>query len=176
MAPHNIYRCSGDDELVAIAVTDDQQWLALCKALGEPAWATDDDLVTAAGRLAAEPTLSKHLAEWCATRSPEEVTDALWPRGVPAAPVVLPHAVIDLPQITARGFYEPVDHPLLGRLRLPGFPARFASRDEPFHARPAPLLGQDNGEVLRGLLGLSGDELATLADRHIIGEEPLAVP
>ena len=40
--------------------------------------------------------------------------------------------------------------------------------------QPAPTLGQFNAEVLGGLLGLTETEIASLADRGIIGTE--AVP
>src|SRR5258707_1339858 len=49
-APQNIYQCEGVDEFgradcwVAIAVANDQQWVALRQGLGNPAWALDPRL------------------------------------------------------------------------------------------------------------------------------------
>ena len=34
-APHDVFPCMGDDEWVAIAVTDDAEWKALCGVIGE---------------------------------------------------------------------------------------------------------------------------------------------
>jgi crotonobetainyl-CoA:carnitine CoA-transferase CaiB-like acyl-CoA transferase len=172
-APHGVYACCDDESWVAIAIADDRQWDIFRKVTGEPAWAGDARFDTAAGRLAHEADLDARVAAWCADRTPEEITELLWPAGVPAAPVVLPHAIVGLPQLVARRFWEPVVHPLIGELRLPAYPARFASRDLPFHTAPAPMLGQHNEEVLGGLLGLSAAELEELAAEHVIGTEPI---
>ena len=34
MSPHNVYRCAGDDEWVAIAVQSDEEWGRLCEVMG----------------------------------------------------------------------------------------------------------------------------------------------
>src|SRR5438067_2144237 len=52
-APQGVYRCAGEDRWVAVAVADDEQWLALRSALGDPPWAGDAALGSAAGRRAA---------------------------------------------------------------------------------------------------------------------------
>src|SRR3546814_8972376 len=33
-APHNAYRCTGDDRWIALDVGNDEQWRALCEVLG----------------------------------------------------------------------------------------------------------------------------------------------
>ena len=101
------------------------------------------------------------------------MVEALWPIGVPAAPLVPPHEVVSLPQTESRGFFETVTHPVIGPLRLPAFPARLASRTLPYHRGHAPLLGQDNRALLGGWLGLDDDELAALSDDGVIGSRPL---
>ena len=36
MAPHGCYRCQGDDEWIAIAVSNDEEWKAFCDAIDNP--------------------------------------------------------------------------------------------------------------------------------------------
>jgi crotonobetainyl-CoA:carnitine CoA-transferase CaiB-like acyl-CoA transferase len=172
-APHDVYPCQGFEEWVAISVTNNDQWVALRGGIGSPAWAMDPKFDTAEGRLAHEPELDKRLGEWCAARAPGEIVERLWPLGVPAADVVLPDQVLHLEQLRSRGFFETVDHPVGGRIEVPAFPARFKSRRRPYNAEPAPLLGQHNGEVLRGLLGLTDGDLEALEADSIIGTSPL---
>jgi crotonobetainyl-CoA:carnitine CoA-transferase CaiB-like acyl-CoA transferase len=167
-----VFRCAGDDSWVAIAVTTDEQWRTLRSLIDEP-WAMPPEYLTAPGRVEHQDEIGARLAAWCSARSAESISELLWPAGVPAAPVVLPHAVVDLPQLLARGFWQEVSHPVLGRLRLPGFPARFARAGTAFHGTPAPTLGQHNEDVLVGLLGLDEADLAGLAGRHTIGTSPL---
>jgi crotonobetainyl-CoA:carnitine CoA-transferase CaiB-like acyl-CoA transferase len=171
-APHGVYRTTGE-AWVAIAVMDDDQWTRLCDVVGMAGWRHDPSLATGAGRAAARERLDRDMAQWCATRSTDEVVEALWPIGVPAAPLVPPHEVVSLPQTESRGFFETVTHPVIGPLRLPAFPARLASRTLPYHRGHAPLLGQDNRALLGGWLGLDDDELAALSDDGVIGSRPL---
>jgi crotonobetainyl-CoA:carnitine CoA-transferase CaiB-like acyl-CoA transferase len=171
-APHGVYRTAGD-AWVAIAVMDDDQWSRLCDVVGHAEWRQDPTLATSEGRVAARERLDGGMAEWCGTRSTDEVVEALWPIGVPAAPLVPPHAVVSLPQTESRGFFEMVTHPVIGPLRLPAFPARLASRTLPYHRGHAPLLGQDNRALLGGWLGLDDAELAALGDDGVIGTRPL---
>ena len=114
---------------------------------------------------------------WCATSEVEAAVDELLTAGVPAAVVVVPRDIAFNPQLQARGFFEPVEHPVLGRIDVPAPPFRFASRvatGEPWLRRAAPVLGQHNDEVLAVELGLDGDELARLRADGIIGETMLS--
>ena len=172
-APHDVYRCRGVEQWVAISVTSDEQWTALRHGIGSPAWALDARFDTVAGRLAHEPELDERLGEWCLTRTPGEIVERLWPLNVPVADVVLPDQVLHLEQLRSRQFFEPVDHPVGGRFEVPAFPARFESRRRPYNAEPAPTLGQHNAEVLGGLLGLTDRELQELEAGAIIGTMPL---
>jgi crotonobetainyl-CoA:carnitine CoA-transferase CaiB-like acyl-CoA transferase len=111
------------------------------------------------------------LTDWCATRQADEIVAAMWARGVPAAKVSQPHEQADLPPLQARGFFENVTHPVTGAARHSGLPIKFSNGPAQLHRRHAPLLGEHNGEVLRGL-GLSDDDLATLEADGVIGRTP----
>jgi crotonobetainyl-CoA:carnitine CoA-transferase CaiB-like acyl-CoA transferase len=171
-APHDVYRCLGVEQWVAISVTSDEEWRALRGGIGSPPWALDTRFDTSAGRLAHETELDQHLGEWCAARTPSEIVDRLWRLNVPVADVVLPDQVLHLGQLRSRRFFEPVEHPVAGRFEVPAFPARFESRTAPYNQQPAPTLGQHNTEVLGGLLGLTDHELAMLESDGIIGTSP----
>jgi crotonobetainyl-CoA:carnitine CoA-transferase CaiB-like acyl-CoA transferase len=155
---------------VAIAVEDDVSWKGLQAALGHPSWASDARFDVEAGRLAARDELDKRMAEWCSTRSGDAIVAALWCRGVPVAKVLHPDGIDEIEQHRDRGFLEWVVHPETGRHPFLGFPARLASGPSRLHRRPAPTLGRDNAGVLGQLLGLSSDELSSLAEAGVIGD------
>ena len=74
----------------------------------------------------------------------------------------------------ARGFFEPIEHPLVGTQRVPDVADALLGRTE--HASgpaPAPTLGQHTDEVLRDELGVADDELARLRAEHVIGTRRL---
>ena len=176
-APQNLYLAADVDEggerdtWVAIAVGNDEQWLALREALGEPGWAMDPGLATVAGRKRHRDSIDLHLGGWCAERPADEIVDGLWGAAVPVARVMQPHEQATLPQLQFRRFFEEVDHPVAGTARHSTLPMRFSRGPDRFHRRPAPLLGEDTDEVLRGL-GVSDAELARLRDDGVIGRTP----
>lgn len=49
-APHGVYHCTGEDRWVAIAVTTDTEWQALCQVIERPDLASDPRLSHAEGR------------------------------------------------------------------------------------------------------------------------------
>ena len=49
-AVQNLYRCSGDDDWIAVTVGTDEQWLALVDVLGRPSWTDDRRFDTVDGR------------------------------------------------------------------------------------------------------------------------------
>ncbi|OOK70383.1 coA-transferase III family protein [Mycobacterium kansasii] len=175
--PQNLYRTADIDEFgrldswVAIAVATDEQWQHLCAALGSPSWATEPALATADGRRAHEDVIDDHLAPWCASRSGDAIVATLWDAGVPVAKVMQPHRQPELAQLTARGFFEVLDHPVNGPVRLSSMPMRLSGGPCRFHTVPAPLLGQHNRELLTGL-GLSAAEIAELEADGVIGQTP----
>jgi len=49
-APQGVYACKGDEQWVALSITNDREWRALAKVLGDPEWARDPSLATGANR------------------------------------------------------------------------------------------------------------------------------
>lgn len=70
--------------------------------------------------------------------------------------------------LKARGYWQEVEHPELGRsITYPGAFVQFSQMG----TRPiqrAPLIGENNKEIYRAELGISEKELATLSERGII--------
>jgi crotonobetainyl-CoA:carnitine CoA-transferase CaiB-like acyl-CoA transferase len=87
------------------------------------------------------------------------------------AKVMQPHRQADLPQLVARGFFEPVEHPVNGTIRHSTLPMRFSAGPPQLHRRHAPLLGEHNAEIL-GQLGIPSEEIAALTAQGTIGRAP----
>jgi crotonobetainyl-CoA:carnitine CoA-transferase CaiB-like acyl-CoA transferase len=169
-APQGVYACAGTERWLALAVVTDEQWVGVRKVLGDPTWAAGEELATCAGRRAAHDDIDERLRAAVADRDLDELVEELAAAGVPAAPVVSPVRMLDHPQHAARGFVERIEHPVVGTHDLPGLPFRFASRQGPWFERGAPTLGQDNREVLTGVLGLTSDDIDRLAEAGVVGD------
>jgi crotonobetainyl-CoA:carnitine CoA-transferase CaiB-like acyl-CoA transferase len=170
-APQGLYEC-GPERWLAISVADDAQWTGLKQALGGPAWADDPSLDAAAGRHAQHDELDERLAEWATGQDLDSAAGLLLVHGVPAATVADPRRMDSNPQLRHWGYFEAVDHEILGRHYVPTFPFRFAGIDR-WVRTAAPRLGEHNEEVL-GELGLDATAIDRLRADGVIGNEPLA--
>ncbi|MDP2948834.1 MAG: CoA transferase, partial [Chloroflexota bacterium] len=180
MAPHGCYPCSpakgsarggGDDRWVTIAVEDDDQFAALCRAMGQPELADDFRFADVVSRYKHQDELDAVVAAWTRERTPPKVTQTLQAVGVPAAPVLTVPDLFDDPHLRARGFWESVSHPEAGIWDVDGVVWRMSA--SPAHIRlPAPCFGEHNDYVLRNLLGLSEAEVEALAAEGVIGSQP----
>ena len=172
-APQNLYDCAGLDEhgrepsRVAVAVATDEHWQALRAALGDPDWAAAPELATHAGRVAAHDAIDARLQAWTGERDADEVVEVLWSAGVPVARVMQPHQQPELPPLQARGFFEQMEHPVMGPARYSTLPFRVDGLPDRLHRRTAPLLGEHTAELLREL-GVDDEGLATLEADGVI--------
>jgi benzylsuccinate CoA-transferase BbsF subunit len=153
---------TSNNQWCAIAVETDEQWRALRRALGEPAWAANPAYETAAGRTSARKAIDERLAEWTREREPAEVMAALQAAGVPAGAVQRSSDLLQDPQLRHRGFFHPMTHPEMGAVPYEGH--QFNIRGYESGPRfPAPCLGEHTIEILRDVLGMSDEEIAEVA-------------
>ena len=165
--PHNVYRCQGPDRWVAIAVTHDAEWRALCGVIGRSDLAAAPDLASAAGRRARQGDIDAAITAWTQGQDDYKAMRRLQQAGVPAGPFLEPSRLFHDPHLRQGGYFT--------RLRthdgswrdLPGIGWRFNGDPAPCLAA-APVLGQDNHYVYRDLLGLSAADIARLVEEHVI--------
>jgi len=171
-APHGVYPCRpagpgpAGERWIAIACQDDGQWAALVERTGRAPWASDPALATLAGRQAAEDDLDRHLAAWTADQEAEDLFRRLQP-AVAAAPVRSPGSLHDDPQLRHLGYFEVVDHPVIGSVPYNGAQARLSAT--PARVRKAaPCLGEDTWTVLTELLDYDDVEAAELLASGVV--------
>jgi crotonobetainyl-CoA:carnitine CoA-transferase CaiB-like acyl-CoA transferase len=81
--------------------------------------------------------------------------------------VQTPEDLANDPQLESRNFYQMVDHPVIGTIKVPF--RLFNMSETPMEYRmPAPLLGQHNEEVYTGLLNYTKDDLVKLRSQQVI--------
>ena len=166
-APHNVFRCAGEDAWCAIAVETDTEWLALAATIGRQDLAARADLRGAAGRLAAMEELEAAVTAWTQTYGAVEAAGILQNASVPAARVSSARDLVEEdPQLAARGYWQTLDHPEMGPSLFTAPP--FTIDGERVELRRPPLFGEHTQEVLTGLLGMSDAEIAELAERKIL--------
>jgi crotonobetainyl-CoA:carnitine CoA-transferase CaiB-like acyl-CoA transferase len=170
-APQGLYQCAGIERWLAISVATDDQWHLLKSALGEPDWANDPALDTREGRVRAHDVIDKHLEQWTGQHDSAAAAELLVEYGVPAANLADARVGSMHPQLAARGFFESLDHPVVGRHHVPAIPFKYRSVDK-WYRSTAPTLGQHNASILGELLGLDAATIAALTEKGVIGTRP----
>lgn len=166
-APHNAYRCRGDDRWCTVGVFTEEEWRGLCGVIGRPELAGDRRFATPTARKENEAELDRIVEAWTMARSAEEVMGLMQAAGVPAGVVRNSEELLEHdPQLAHRRFFRTVDHAEVGAYRAPRSSFTL-SRYDP-ELRAAPLLGEHNEYVLREIAGFSDDEIAELIADEIV--------
>lgn len=167
MAPHNVYKCRGEDAWVSVAVGTQEEWHAFCRAVGHQEWLADERFSDPYRRWKNQEALDKLIEQWTATRTAYEVMNALQAAGVAAGVSSSSKDLYTDPHLQSRGFYQQVSHPFLGerwvlgpQWKLSSPPAKAAIR--------APLLGEHNSPILGDLLGVSVSKLQELKEAQVV--------
>ncbi len=160
-APQGVYVCAGEEQWVALTITNDDEWHSLVEVVDDP------DLAAFVDRRAAQDEIDALLARWFASRERDETVETLRAAGLLAAPVWDQMIQDELPQLAERGFTQWLDHPIAGRVGYPGTGVRADTFENSYRA-PAPTVGQHTTEVLAGILGLTDEEIAALSATGVI--------
>ena len=167
MAPHGLYRCRGDDAWVAIAVDSEEQWSALCRAIGRPELAADERYATRSARHGRQDEIDPLIEAWTGERDHREAQARLQSAGVPAGAVLDVAEVHADPHLRHRGSLVYANHEQVGP-----FPhTRTAWRSRRGNrgvSGPAPLYAEGTDYALTELLGLAGEHVEQLARMGIV--------
>ena len=171
MAPHNNYRCKGDDSWVAIAVRSEDEWVRFCEVIERPGLSSDLRFHDLLARQANIAQLDDIVSEWTRDKSAYNIADLLQRASIPSAPVLKAAQLLHNPQLKARGFFETLEREDTGPLPYAG-PAWRLSRTPGRLGGPPPGLGQHSERVLWELLGMDPSLIEDLVNRAITGDTP----
>ena len=167
-APHNAYRCVGQDRWCTIAVFTDQEWRGFCDVIGNPPWTKDPKFTSLSARKDNERELDKNVEEWTKDKTAEEIMNLMQKSGVPAGVVETGEDLLDHdPQFKHRNTFVQLDHPDGGKYRTQAGPHFLLSKTE-FDVRRAPRLGEHNEYVFKEILGVPDDEYDRLVKEGVI--------
>jgi len=164
-APHNAYRCLGEDRWCAIAVFTDDEWQKFCKVIGNPKLATDHRFATLLARKENEEELDKLVNAWTGSRTAEDVMSAMQAGGVAAGLVETVQDQVEKdPHLKARQFFWELESPE---------PKKYVTSPPPYYrlairVRQGPQLGEGNDYVFKSILDLTDEEVAQLVKEGVI--------
>jgi benzylsuccinate CoA-transferase BbsF subunit len=167
MAPHNCYRCLGEDKWISIAVSTQEEWKSLCRVMDQPELIDDDRFLDLTKRKTNEEALDRIVSQWTANQDYYEVMIKLQNAGVAAAPSLSSEALFQDPHLKAREVFQQVDHPVIGKDWVIGPPWKLSETPAILRSS-APLLGEHTDEIFQNHLGMSPEEIQALKEEEVI--------
>jgi crotonobetainyl-CoA:carnitine CoA-transferase CaiB-like acyl-CoA transferase len=125
----------------------------------------DERFRTLGGRVRHGDEVDALMLPWIVSHDKDEIYHEAQAMSLPFASVRNAKDILASPHLNARGYFDEVDQPGIGRMRAPGPPFRLASPE--WKAATAPRLGEHNAEVF-GELGIRASELREMEEAAIV--------
>jgi formyl-CoA transferase len=164
----DIFKCApgGPNDYVYLYCSNQVMWQALFKTIGRPEVADDPRYTDRKSRREHIEELTAIVEAWTSQRTKHEVMKIMGEADVPCGAVLDSVELLNDPHLRERGMIVTVDHPVRGKVTMPGCPVKL--EDSPAEVTSAPLLGQHNSEVYRTMLGIGDAELDRLKAQGVI--------
>jgi crotonobetainyl-CoA:carnitine CoA-transferase CaiB-like acyl-CoA transferase len=177
-APYNCYRCADDpaaegasegerERWLAIGVTSDEQWAALCRVLQLGGLGDDTGLATPEGRWARRAEIDAAIGERTRGEPAGQLEAALQAARVPAGVVMRPADLLSDAHLSERGKWEVLDRGDSMPWITFGAPMHFERAGE-VAGQAAPPLGAHSASVLTGLLGYDEADVAAFEAAEVV--------
>ena len=169
--PGRILKCKGwetDPNAYIYFITQAPVWGKICDVIGEPDWKTDPNYATPAARLPHLNEIFHRVESWTMAHTKFEAMDILNKVDIPCGPVLSMKEIAEDQSLYATGTLVEIDHPTRGKYLTVGNPIKLSDND--VEVERSPLLGEHTEEILAGVLGLGGDEIARIKASGAVGE------
>ena len=156
-----------DEQWIILVTSSDKTFERLAKAMNREDMLTDERYHTNSVRLARFDEVNGIVADWVATKTTEELQHLLDDCGVPMSRIYSIKDIFEDPQYEARGNIVEVNHPRLGKVKIPGVVPKFSETPGSIK-QIAPDLGEHTNEILNDLLELDEETIARLKEKNVI--------
>jgi crotonobetainyl-CoA:carnitine CoA-transferase CaiB-like acyl-CoA transferase len=164
-APAHILPCK--DGYIHHANMEESEWWRFVDLMGNPEWAKNELFADYTLRSQYWDALKPLILDWTKDHTMDEIYRGSQERGSAIGALYTAKDMLSDRQMAARGFFVEADHPEIGKLQYPGVPYRFSGipKEQP---STAPLLGQNNEEILCGGLGYTKKDLVKFREAGVI--------
>ncbi|RBW70686.1 CaiB/BaiF CoA transferase family protein [Bacillus taeanensis] len=156
-----------DGKYVVLVTSTDSTFNRLAEAMERTDMLEDPRYYTNSERLKNDSEVQEIVSGWIRTHTQKELMEKLDSFGVPVSPIYSIEDIFNDPQYKERQNIVEVEHPRLGKIKVPGVVPKFSSTPGAIRHR-APELGEHNEEIFGEALGLSAEELSSLKEKGVI--------
>jgi len=165
--PNGIYPTSdGTERYIAISCETEEQWARLVDLIDSDFDLNDfglADFSSREKRLKHENTINKIITDWSNKLNGRELELRLIGAGIPASVVQRTSELYSDDQIEHRGFFETLNHALMGPTPYDGHATIFSARKGNSLRGPGPVMGEHTHQVLTEILKFDELEIAEAA-------------
>jgi crotonobetainyl-CoA:carnitine CoA-transferase CaiB-like acyl-CoA transferase len=165
-APRNAY-LTRDDRWVAISASTTSIAERVMHLVGRPDLSREPWFSSAGERVRHAEMIDRPVAQWIRQRPLTVVVEAFQAAGAALAPICDMGQLMQDPHVLARGSVTTIEDADLGPLKMQNLFFRLSETPGAIR-HGGRRLGQDNTDVLGGLLGIPDDELDALRDKGVI--------
>ena len=165
LVPYGIFPAR--DGSIVIACLMNSFWARICLALGRPDWSQDPRFETIEKRRDHRQQVNEMIGQLTREKTVAEMMEIFSRHEVPHAPILGIQAALGQPQSVAREMVVEADHPVLGKIPIVNRPIKFPGDPQPVPTAP-PVLGQHTDEILRDVLGLTPEQIASLRAASVV--------
>lgn len=156
-----------DGHWVVLVTSSDKTFERLAKAMHREDMLTDERFHTNTERLKRFEETNGIVADWVKTMTRDELQQYLDAHGVPISPIYSIKDIFEDPHYQARDNIVEVQHPRLGKVKVPGITPKFSETPGSIR-QAAPDLGEHSEDILKTLLDLDEDYIVQLKEKNII--------
>ena len=156
---------ASSDGYVCVLIYNDKQWHSFFDLIGKPELKEDPRFRNHTDRGVNIAEVYAYVADIMQTRSTADWLQALNAADIPVMPMHTPTSLVTDPHLEASGFFQLVDHPTEGKLRMMRPTLTWSEGPLTIRSLP-PSLGQQSAEILREA-GYSDDEIAEMVKAQV---------
>ena len=169
-APCEAFKCApgGHNDYVFIYTSraTNSHWERLCEVIGREDMKTDPRLATPPMRADHADEINREIEKWTCRFTKQDAMEKLGAAGVPCGAVMDTKELSDDPSMREREIFAEIDHPVRGKLWIPGWPVKMS--DSYVKVTASPVLGANNDDVYSEWLGYSKSDIASLKKDGVV--------
>lgn len=161
LACNNVYE-TRDRRFIALGAIEEKFWTLFCGLIGR-----QDLIHLQRGELEVQEKVREELTQVFREKTLAEWSEMLEDKGICFSPVLNLQETLNLPQLKARGMFQPIQSKEEEVIPQVGFPIKLSHTPATYQKIP-PMMGQDGRDVLQRA-GFSLKEIQNLEKKGIIG-------
>jgi len=154
-----------NDGYVCVLIYNDKQWHSFFDLIGKPELKEDPRFRNHTERGVNIAEIYAYVADVMQTRSTADWLQALDAADIPVMPMHTPSSLVTDPHLEASGFFQLVDHPTEGMLRMMKPTLSWSEGPLTIRSLP-PSLGQHSAEILREA-GYSNEDITEMVKNQV---------